>query len=100
MGAASPRSDPTPNPVQGLASLTEREREVLELWIGHLSDDEVAEKLTIPRVAAAEYAKSICLKLGAENRSQAVAIALGAREVRSAPGPLAAALARHGLADG
>jgi LuxR family transcriptional regulator, quorum-sensing system regulator BjaR1 len=61
--------------------LTAREREVL-VWAAHgKSAWEIGEILGIAKRTVDEHAKTACLKLGAANRVQAVAIALRNRVI-------------------
>lgn len=55
-----------------LAELTEREAEVLTLIAGGWSNQEISEKLYIGTETVKSHVRSILLKLGARNRTQAV----------------------------
>ena len=59
----------------GLADLTEREHEVLELIAEGLNNDEIAERLFITKATARTHVSHILLKLGARDRAQLVVIA-------------------------
>lgn len=58
-----------------LASLTEREREVLTSVAQGLSNDEVAERLFISPATAKTHVSRVMMKLGARDRAQLVVIA-------------------------
>jgi DNA-binding CsgD family transcriptional regulator len=60
-----------------LASLTPREREVLELVAAGASNAEVAQRLVITDHTAKLHIKRILRKLGAVNRAHAIAISMG-----------------------
>jgi DNA-binding NarL/FixJ family response regulator len=60
---------------EALASLTEREREVLVLVARGLSNGEIAERLVISPATAKTHVSRIMMKLGARDRAQLVAIA-------------------------
>jgi DNA-binding NarL/FixJ family response regulator len=63
-------ADPAPEP------LTPRERQVLELLAEGLSNKSIASRLAISDQTAKFHVASICGKLGASNRTEAVRIAL------------------------
>ena len=56
--------------------LSDREREVLALLVQGLSNAEIAEDLVVSTAAAKYHVSSILSKLGAANRTEAVALAL------------------------
>jgi DNA-binding NarL/FixJ family response regulator len=58
-----------------LASLTDREREVLELVAAGLNNDEIATELYVSRLTAKTHVSRILTKLGARDRAQLVMIA-------------------------
>jgi DNA-binding NarL/FixJ family response regulator len=62
--------DPAPEP------LTPRERQVLELLADGLSNKGIAARLSISDQTAKFHVASICGKLGASNRTEAVRLAL------------------------
>ena len=59
----------------GLDTLTEREREVLELVAEGYNNDELAERLYISKATARTHVGHILSKLGARDRAQLVVIA-------------------------
>ena len=63
----------TPAPIE---ALTPREREVLELLADGLSNKAIADRLGISDQTAKFHVASICGKLGASNRTEAVRLAL------------------------
>jgi DNA-binding NarL/FixJ family response regulator len=60
----------------GLARLTEREYEVLELLAGGLAQEEIARRLVISSRTVATHIQHVLTKLGVHSRAQAVALAL------------------------
>ena len=62
-------------PIPGL-DLTEREREVLALMVEGLSNTQIAGKLTVSPSTIKSHVSSILSKMGASNRTEAVALAL------------------------
>ncbi|WP_353829265.1 response regulator [Agromyces sp. SYSU T0242] len=86
------RSGPVPPPTASselgaaLATLTDREREVLVLVATGLSNDEIAERLVISRHTAKTHVNRVMAKLGAHDRAQLVIIAYEAGLVRPGGG--------------
>jgi DNA-binding NarL/FixJ family response regulator len=60
---------------QGLGMLTNREREVLALVAGGLSNDEIAEHLVVSPATIKTHVNRAMVKLGARDRAQLVVIA-------------------------
>jgi len=65
-----------------LATLTEREREVMVLVAGGLSNDEIAERLVISPATAKTHVSRAMVKLGARDRAQLVVFAYESGLVR------------------
>ena len=59
----------------GLASLTDREREVVELVAAGLSNDEIAARLVVSPLTAKTHVSRAMVKLAARDRAQLVVIA-------------------------
>ena len=63
-------------PLKPGVDLTEREREVLALIVEGLSNEKIAEQLTISPSTARHHVSACIEKLGAANRAQAAALAV------------------------
>jgi DNA-binding NarL/FixJ family response regulator len=77
----APRAD-----VPGLEVLTEREREVMALVAGGLSNDEIAEHLVVSPATARTHVSRAMVKLHARDRAQLVVFAYESGLVRPAGG--------------
>jgi DNA-binding NarL/FixJ family response regulator len=65
-----------------LKALTEREREVMALVAGGLSNDEIAERLIVSPATAKTHVSRAMVKLGARDRAQLVVFAYQSGLVR------------------
>jgi DNA-binding NarL/FixJ family response regulator len=75
---ASPGRANLPRPAAtcpGLASLTDREREVVALVAAGLSNDEIATELVVSPLTAKTHVSRAMIKLGARDRAQLVVLA-------------------------
>jgi DNA-binding NarL/FixJ family response regulator len=68
------RRGPTPD-AQAIASLTPREREVLELIASGLSNIEIADRLVVSEATVKTHVGRVFTKISARDRAQAVVIA-------------------------
>jgi DNA-binding NarL/FixJ family response regulator len=66
---------PEPEPVAGLGELTPREREILGLVGSGLSNEEIADRLTISKATAKTHVSRVMGKLDARDRAQLVVLA-------------------------
>ena len=71
-----------PITLPGLANLTDREREVVALVGGGLSNDEIAERLVMSVATARTHVSRAMIKLGARDRAQLVVFAYESGLVR------------------
>ncbi|NTU78771.1 MAG: response regulator transcription factor [Chloroflexales bacterium] len=78
---ATATSKPAPGP--DLGALTEREREVMALVAGGLSNDEIAERLVVSPATAKTHVSRAMVKLGARDRAQLVVFAYQSGLVRA-----------------
>lgn len=69
-------------PVPDMEMLTEREREVMALVAGGLSNDEIAERLIVSPATAKTHVSRAMVKLGARDRAQLVVFAYESGLVR------------------
>ncbi|MGH3123082.1 MAG: response regulator [Streptosporangiaceae bacterium] len=77
-GSASPGRGNLPRPAAltpGVASLTEREREIVALVAAGLSNDEIAADLVVSPLTAKTHVSRAMIKLGARDRAQLVVLA-------------------------
>ncbi|MFG2221809.1 response regulator [Streptomyces sp. NPDC050161] len=74
-GGSSADDGPPGAGAERLASLTGREREVLALVAGGLSNDEIAEQLAVSPLTVKTHVNRAMAKLGARDRAQLVVIA-------------------------
>ena len=80
--------NPAPGPVsvpKALAALTVREREIVALVAGGLSNDDIAAKLYLSPLTAKTHVNRAMMKLGARDRAQLVVIAFQSGLVRAGP---------------
>jgi DNA-binding NarL/FixJ family response regulator len=73
---------PGPEPAAGLGELTPREREILELVGSAMSNDEIADRLTISKATAKTHVSRIMGKLEVRDRAQLVVVAYESGLVR------------------
>jgi DNA-binding NarL/FixJ family response regulator len=71
-----------PRPARELAVLTDREREVMALVAGGLSNDEIAQQLFVSPATAKTHVSRAMIKVGARDRAQLVVLAFESGLVR------------------
>jgi DNA-binding NarL/FixJ family response regulator len=71
--AVRPRAEPSAHP--GLATLTDREREVVALVAAGLSNDEIGARLVVSPLTAKTHVSRAMTKLAARDRAQLVVLA-------------------------
>ncbi|GAA3396455.1 response regulator transcription factor [Streptomyces roseoviridis] len=81
-GGTDPEREPSPSYAERLAALTAREREVLALVAGGLSNDEIAERLDVSPLTVKTHVNRTMAKLGARDRAQLVVTAYESGLVR------------------
>ncbi|MFF8789656.1 response regulator [Streptomyces sp. NPDC015125] len=81
-GGSTGDGGPGSRGAERLATLTGREREVLTLVAGGLSNDEIAEQLAVSPLTVKTHVNRAMAKLGARDRSQLVVIAYESGLVR------------------
>lgn len=81
-----PNPGPVPSPAR-LDGLTEREREVMALVAGGLSNDEIGERLYVAPLTAKTHINRAMMKLGARDRAQLVVFAYQSGLVRPGDPP-------------
>ena len=79
--------DPSPDGDPRLASLSDREREVLIAVGQGWTNTEIAERLVLTESTVKKHVGRVLAKLGARDRIQAVIVAYDAGLVRPRPGP-------------
>ena len=79
-----PAQEPVAEP-PSLAVLTDREREVVALVAGGLSNDDIAARLFLSPLTAKTHVNRAMMKLGARDRAQLVVMAFQSGLVRPAP---------------
>ncbi|ARF54962.1 response regulator [Streptomyces gilvosporeus] len=81
-GSSDDEDTPVGRGAERLATLTGREREVLVLVAGGLSNDEIAERLEVSPLTVKTHVNRAMAKLGARDRAQLVVIAYESGLVR------------------
>ncbi|MFI9049662.1 response regulator [Streptomyces sp. NPDC053427] len=81
-GSSDEEGGPGGRGAERLATLTGREREVLVLVAGGLSNDEIAERLAVSPLTVKTHVNRAMAKLGARDRAQLVVIAYESGLVR------------------
>jgi DNA-binding CsgD family transcriptional regulator/tetratricopeptide (TPR) repeat protein len=80
LGATGIPTGPRRSTASSPSGLTPREAQVLELVVEGLTDREIADRLVISTRTASHHVAAILAKLGVRRRSEAIALATGAKD--------------------